>query len=114
MLDRSWGLAGLAASAVEFMRARAAGGGNGARNARRAAARRAEKLRGKPAGAPLMQKPAAATSTAVVRKKPAGGSKNQLGLLEICAYPGSALSHEWAKRGESAVRIAHRKTGMAP
>ena len=61
-----------------------------------------------------MQKPTAATSTAVVRKKPAGGLKNQLGLLEVCAYPGSALSHVWAKRGESAVRIAHRKTGMAP
>ena len=61
-----------------------------------------------------MQKLAAATSTAVVRKKPAGGSKNQLGLLEVCAYTGSTLNHEWAKQGDSAVRIAHRKTGLAP
>ncbi len=27
----------------------------------------------------------------------------------VCAFPGSALSHEWARRGLSAVRIAHRR-----
>ncbi len=82
-----------------------------------------------------MQKPAAAPS---VRKKPAGASKSRLGLLEICAYRRSQLSHEWAKRGESnawlflvvvgdvmfvpvveepprsAVRIAHRQSRTAP
>ncbi len=92
----------MAGLAVTCMRA---GGPNGARDVRRAAAR-------KPAAALPMQKPTAATSAAVVRKKPAGDSKNQLGLLEICAYPRSAMAHEWAKRGESAVRIAHRKTGV--
>ena len=42
-----------------------------------------------------------------VYKKPA--IKNTLVLLEVCAYPGSALSHAFAKAGHSAVRIAHRK-----
>ena len=35
--------------------------------------------------------------------------KNSLVLLEVCAYPGSALSHAFAKAGHSAVRISHRK-----
>ena len=42
-----------------------------------------------------------------VYKKPA--IKISLALLEVCAYPGSALSHAFAKAGHSAVRIAHRK-----
>ena len=32
----------------------------------------------------------------------------KLDLLEVCAYPGSTLSHLWAYHGRSAVRIAHR------
>ena len=42
-----------------------------------------------------------------VYRKPA--IKNSLALLEVCAYPGSALSHAFAKAGHSAVRIAYRK-----
>ncbi len=99
------------------------GGPNGARDARRTAATQAEKtLRSKPAAAPLMLKPAAAATAAAVHKRPAatlrkklacGTTGQQLGLLEVCAYPGSALSHIWATRGDSAVRIAHRKSGVA-
>ena len=44
---------------------------------------------------------------ASVYKKPA--IKKSLALLEVCAYPGSALSHAFAKAGHSAVRIAYRK-----
>ena len=44
---------------------------------------------------------------ASVYKKPA--IKKSLALLEVCAYPGSALSHAFAKAGHSAERIAHRK-----
>lgn len=47
------------------------------------------------------------TLCAIVYKKPA--MKNILALLEVCAYPGSALSHAFAKAGHSAVRISHRK-----
>ena len=85
-----------------------AGGHNGARAADTAAARAAQKagVRPKPAkrilrrpAAPLMQKPAAASG---------------LDLLEVCAYEDSALSHEWAKRGFAAVRVAHRTGGKPP
>ena len=50
---------------------------------------------------------------ALLRKRPAGMNArkyDQLDLLEICAFPGSALSHVWANRGLSAIRIAHRKS----
>ena len=39
-------------------------------------------------------------------------SHAKLDLLEVFAYTDSRLSHEWAKRGMSAVRIAHRTTGQ--
>ena len=41
-----------------------------------------------------------------VCKKPA--MKQSLALLEVCAYPRSALSHAFAMSGHAAVRIAHR------
>ena len=81
------------------------GGHHGARAADRAAARAAKKagLRPRPAkrilqrpAAPLMQKPA---------------TVGNFHLLEVCAYRDSALSHEWAKRGVAAVRVAHRRDG---
>ncbi len=81
------------------------GGRNAARAADRAAARAAKKagLRPRPAkrilprpAAPLLKKPAAA---------------GQLHLLEVCAYKDSTLSHEIAKQGYSAVRVAHRRSG---
>ena len=57
----------------------------------------------KPVAAAIVRKKPAVTPAAVY-KKPAGGQQNQqLGLLEVCAYPGSALAKEWAKRGLSAV-----------
>ena len=60
-----------------------------------------------------LKKPAASgqkennTSCAKVYKKPA--MKQSLSLLEVCAYPGSALSQAFANTGQAAVRIAHRK-----
>ena len=60
-----------------------------------------------------LKKPAASgqkennTSCAKVYKKPA--MKQTLSLLEVCAYPGSALSHAFAKAGHAAVRVAYRK-----
>ncbi len=89
------------------------GGPNGARAVRRAA-RRARGRAAAPPSPSLTQKPAAATaqektpaSCGQPRKKPA--MAHQLGLLEVCAYPGSSLSRAFAQRGQSAVRIAHRK-----
>ena len=88
------------------------GGKNGARAADRRAASRAAKLgvRPKPAKrvAYVKVKPAAAPAS---QRKPATTGK--LHLLEVYAYTGSVLSHEWAKRGLAAVRIAHRRAGAA-
>ena len=65
-----------------------------------------------------LKKPAAyghkenVTSSTKVYKKPA--MKNTLSLLEVCAYPGSSLSHSIANTGQAAVRIAHRKQTSKP
>ena len=84
------------------------GGNNGARAADRAAARAAKKagVRPKPAKR-ILQRPAAT----LMRKPAATGT---LHLLEAFAYYDSALSHEWAKRGLAAVRVAHRRDGGEP
>lgn len=86
------------------------GGKNGARAADRRAASRAAKLgvRPKPAKrvAYVKAKPSAGPA---MRRRPA--NKVHLHLLEVFAYKGSVLSHEWAKRGLAAVRIAHRRAG---
>lgn len=80
------------------------GGKNGARAADRAAAKRASKkgFKAKPA-ARVQAKKAATKGT---KKRPAAVGK--LDLLEVCAYKGSALSKEWARRQLSSVRIVHR------
>ena len=56
-------------------------------------------------------KPRPATTWESLRPKPASNKRvHGLSLLEVCAYPGSALAHEWALNGKTAVRIAHRKS----
>ena len=61
-------------------------------------------LRPRPA-ARVQQRPA--TTWQLLRSKPAGVSRNaRLGLLEVCAYRGSTLSHRWATMGKSAVPLS--------
>ena len=66
----------------------------------------------------IVKKPAASGQKknnklcAQVYKKPA--MKQSLALLEVCAYRGSSLSHAFAKAGQAAVRIAHRKQKCHP
>ena len=47
-----------------------------------------------------------------ILKRPA--AIQRFALLEVCAYPGSALSKAFASEGHSAVRIAHRKHNDGP
>ena len=84
------------------------GGHNAARAADRAAKRAAKKagFRPKPAKR-ILRRPAAAA----MQRPAAAGT---LHLLEVCAYKDSKLSHEWAKRGFAAVRVAHRCNGKPP
>ncbi len=96
------------------------GGAHGARTARRAAAAKTlgrrpgqggapKKTRRRPAAA-ILKRPAAALSLkrpAVLAPVQPRRSTSKL-LLEACAYPASALSHEWAVQGSAAVRIVFR------
>ena len=83
------------------------GGKNGARAAHRIATKRARKQGLKARPGARVKKITMKAAKKKKKKKPAavpGG----LDLLEVCAYRGSALSKEWAGRGLSSVRIAHR------
>ena len=100
------------------------GGANGGRAAKRAvaalAAGRKPGRRGRPTDA-VRLRPAASNPTGLAKlaspplrtlvRKP-GRSTSQLGLLEVCAYPGSVLSNEWACNGRAAVRIVFRVEGV--
>ena len=100
------------------------GGANGGRAAKRAvaalAAGRKPGRRGRPSDA-LRRRPAASSPTRLVKLASPplptlvsqhSRSASRLGLLEVCAYPGSVLSHEWARNGHAAVRIVFRAEGV--